>query len=75
MIFYKSFSYKPLTSKTEVDNLRERGNNNKEKRRFLTDKSLLMRNIYISVDQVANTFSKRSSENRQENTGPQFTEY
>ncbi len=30
-LFYKSLTYKPLASKTEVDKLTERGNTTKEK--------------------------------------------
>lgn len=79
LTFYKSLTYKPLASKTEIDNLRERGNTTKEKRQlFLIDKSLLMRNIYISVEQVASTsFSKRQVKFRNKGRrtlGPQCTE-
>lgn len=49
MTFYKSLTYKPLASKTELDNLREKDKTSVKKSVFLTDKSLLMRNIYISL--------------------------
>lgn len=56
MTFHKSFTYKALASKTEIDKLRQMGNT---KKKTAADKSLLMRNIYISGDGADSTlFSK-----------------